>query len=408
VTSRRVIEWPFSWRAVPLWSMFERVKDVGHPDEEMLSVYRDYGVVKKDSRDDNANKTAENRDIYQLVDDGWLIINRMKAWQGSVGISPYRGIVSGHYICFRPRHDENPRFLNWLLRSAAYTIEYLRLSRGVRPNQVEIDNDGLRVLPLHLPILPEQGAIVAFLDRETANIDLMIAKQEDLTAALLEHRAALIEAAVLGESTVLPRPAIGHRFEVTLGKMLDAGKPRRPDDKDLPYLRAANIQDDGLDLETVNSMPFSVSEERFFNLCAGDLLVVEGGAVGTNLMLTADMPGWAFQKTLNRVRPRRDDSSKFLGYALRAMRDNGQIDNLCNKSTIPHLTAEKLASIRLPLPAPTQQRAIVDHLDRETVKIDRLIDNTRALIGVMKERRAVLVSAAVTGQVDRAIYGRED
>jgi type I restriction enzyme S subunit len=390
-----------------LWSIFERIKDVAHPDEEMLSVYRDYGVVKKDSRDDNANKTAENREIYQLVDDGWLIINRMKAWQGSVGISPYRGIVSGHYICFRPRHDENPRFLNWLLRSAAYTTEYLRLSRGVRPNQVEIDNDGLRVLPVHLPTLPEQGAIAAFLDHETAKIDLVIAKQEALTTTLLEHRTALIEAAALNESAVLPRPAIGHRFEITLGKMLDAGKPRRPDDKDLPYLRAANIQDYGLDLQTVNSMPFSVNEERFFDLCAGDLLVVEGGAVGTNITLTTDMPGWAFQKTLNRVRPRRDDSSKYLGYALRAMRDSGQIDILCNKSTIPHLTAEKLASIRLPFPAPAQQQAIVNHLDRETAKINRLIDKTQALIGVMNERRAALVSAAVTGQVDTAAYGRE-
>ena len=67
----------------------------------MLSVYRDLGVVTKDDRIDNFNKTAENRNIYQLVDDGWLIVNRMKAWQGSLGISSLRGIVSGHYICFR-------------------------------------------------------------------------------------------------------------------------------------------------------------------------------------------------------------------------------------------------------------------------------------------------------------------
>ena len=126
-----------------LWAMFDRIKDVGHPDEEMLSVYREYGVIKKSSRDDNTNQTAENRDIYQLIDDGWLVVNRMKAWQGSVGISPLRGIVSGHYICFRPRHGEDPRFLNWLLRSAVYALEYSRMSRGVRPSQIEIDNDEL-------------------------------------------------------------------------------------------------------------------------------------------------------------------------------------------------------------------------------------------------------------------------
>ena len=141
--------WPSAWRSVPLWSLFRRVKDVGHPQEQMLSVYRDHGVVQKDSRSDNFNKTAENRNIYQLVDKGWLVVNRMKAWQGSLGISPYRGIVSGHYICFQPVHNEDPRFLDYLLRSAAYTTELRQLSRGVRPNQIEIDNDAnvARVLP---------------------------------------------------------------------------------------------------------------------------------------------------------------------------------------------------------------------------------------------------------------------
>ncbi len=111
------VRWPSSWRSVPLWSLFHRVKDVGHPEEQMLSVYRDHGVVHKDGRADNFNKTAENRNIYQLVDSGWLVLNRMKAWQGSLGISPHRGIVSGHYICFRPEHSEDPRFLDYLLRS---------------------------------------------------------------------------------------------------------------------------------------------------------------------------------------------------------------------------------------------------------------------------------------------------
>ena len=151
--------------------MFDRVKDVGHPGEEMLSVYREYGVIKKSSRNDNTNQTAENRDIYQLIDEGWLVVNRMKAWQGSVGISPLRGIVSGHYICFRPRHDEDPRFLNWLLRSGVYTLEYARMSRGVRPGQIEIDNDELHCLRIALPPHDEQRRIADFLDAETVRID---------------------------------------------------------------------------------------------------------------------------------------------------------------------------------------------------------------------------------------------
>jgi type I restriction enzyme S subunit len=86
---------PAHWQIKPLWAMYQRIKDVDHPSETMLSVYRDYGVVVKSSRE-NLNVTADDRSIYQLVHPGWLVTNRMKAWQGSVGISGLRGIVSGH------------------------------------------------------------------------------------------------------------------------------------------------------------------------------------------------------------------------------------------------------------------------------------------------------------------------
>src|SRR5579875_3961930 len=107
--------------------------------EPMLSVFRDFGVVAKDSRE-NLNQTAENRSIYQLVHPGWLVTNRMKAWQGSVGISALRGIVSGHYICFAPLHKENHNYLNLLFRSPRYAVGYGLISRGVRIGQAEIDN----------------------------------------------------------------------------------------------------------------------------------------------------------------------------------------------------------------------------------------------------------------------------
>lgn len=204
MTFRDDIVWPADWRAMPLWSMFERIKDVGHPHEEMLSVYRDYGVVKKDERADNFNVTAENRNIYQLVDVGWLVVNRMKAWQGSVGISPYRGIVSGHYICFRPRHAEDPCFLNWLLRSSAYVLEFSRMSRGVRPNQVEIDNDALRALPVRLPPYEQQRVIADHLNNETARIDALVARKQALLDRLDERIDAMVGEAI-GDSALAGR-----------------------------------------------------------------------------------------------------------------------------------------------------------------------------------------------------------
>jgi type I restriction enzyme S subunit len=189
---------PAHWQVKPLWSMFERIKDVGHPDEQMLSVFRDHGVIAKDSRD-NINKTAENRNIYQLVHPGWLVTNRMKAWQGSVGISDLRGIVSGHYICFAPLHKEDDRYLNWLFRSPRYAVGYGLISRGVRIGQAEIDNDDYRLMPVVLPPLTEQRAIADYLDEQTAKIDGLIAETERFIELARERRSALITAAVTGQ-----------------------------------------------------------------------------------------------------------------------------------------------------------------------------------------------------------------
>lgn len=192
---------PRHWRLQRLWTMYSREKNIGFPDEQMLSVFRDYGVILKSSRN-NINKTAENRNIYQLVEPGWLVANRMKAWQGSVGISQYRGIVSGHYICFRPYHREDHGFLNMLFRSLPYTAGYQTISRGVRIGQAEIDNDEYRLLPVLLPPLEEQRAIVAYLDRETTEIDAAIADAREAIELSKERRSALISAAVTGEIDV--------------------------------------------------------------------------------------------------------------------------------------------------------------------------------------------------------------
>jgi type I restriction enzyme S subunit len=204
-----------------------------------------------------------------------------------------------------------------------------------------------------------------------------------------------------------PYAAIGSVFTVTLGKMLDAGRVADPQASPLPYVRAANIQDTGLDLNDVNTMPFTAIEAATLDLRRNDILVVEGGAVGTCVVLQEDLPGWSFQKTVNRLRPTSDWSSRFIAYVLRAHRDAGVIDIVCNKSTIPHLTAEKLRALRVPAFAPRHQEAIADYLDRETARIDTLIEEQQRLIEMLRERRRALVTRTVCFGTDEGVELRD-
>ena len=168
----------------------------------MLSVYREFGVIERASRDDNANRVPDDLSKYQLVEIGDLVINKMKAWQGSLGVSDLRGITSPDYVVFRPVHSEEPRFLHSMLRMPQLTKVYLSISNGIRINQWRIEPDRFANVEVFLPPLDEQRAIVEHIAHQTAKIDAVRAATERTIALLKERRSALIAAAVTGQLDV--------------------------------------------------------------------------------------------------------------------------------------------------------------------------------------------------------------
>lgn len=311
-------------------------------------------------------------------------------------------VFSTGFAVLHPTEDVDPRFLGWYLQGDEFVSRVEAASVGV--SYPAITAADVMAMDLVLPPLAEQRAIADYLDRETAQIDTLIAKQEQLIATLRERRLSTIANLTLDGfsplGSAIGGTRVGAHFSVTLGKMLDAGRAPGIDDVPLPYLRAANIQDDGLDLTSVKTMPYTATEAARLDLRTGDLLVVEGGAVGTTALLRSDMHGWSFQKTVNRVRTDDGMSTAWLSYVLRAYRDLGVIDIICDGSTIAHFTAEKLRALRIPSTTANQQKSIVDELDRETSAIDTLIAKAEQFIALAKERRAALITAAVTGQID--------
>ncbi|WP_242895529.1 restriction endonuclease subunit S [Actinomadura litoris] len=390
---------PAGWTTRPLWSMFERIKDVGHPDEQMLSVFRDYGVVAKDSRS-NINKTAENRNIYQLVHPGWLVTNRMKAWQGSVGISGLRGIVSGHYICFAPRHDADSRYLNWLFRSPTYAAGYALQSRGVRIGQAEIDNDLYRVMPVLLPPIEEQRAIAEYLDRETAGIDTLVEEQQRLIEMLHERREATIRRALLSGLEAADTVPSGveslgdipkywrmvptrYLCTITTGSE-DSGNAT--DDGDYPfYVRGRQV---------LRIDHYSFDDEAV--MTPGD------GQGGTGKVFHYFNGKFEAHQRVYVFKDFVGISGRYFYYFLSTFLRPVALAG-SNTVTMESLRRPLLANFKVALPPLDEQRRITAYLDERTSKIDALIAETEQFIELARERRTALITAAVTGQVD----GRE-
>ena len=85
-------------------------------DLQLLSVYREYGVIPKNSRTDNKNHESEDTSKYKVVKNSDIVVNKMKLWQGSLGVSKYDGFVSPAYIVAHNRFDGNLDYLNRILR----------------------------------------------------------------------------------------------------------------------------------------------------------------------------------------------------------------------------------------------------------------------------------------------------
>lgn len=176
------------------------VKNPG--DQQVLSVYREYGVIPKDSRDDNHNVTSEDVSKYKYVKPGYLVINKMKAWQGSMGVSQYEGIVSPAYFIYEfITEDLNKKYVHHLLRNC-YKDEFRRLSGGIREGQWDLSPEGFMNTFIIIPPLNEQEEMVEYLDRKCAEIDEIISDKKNQIEVLEEYKKSLIYEYVTGKKEV--------------------------------------------------------------------------------------------------------------------------------------------------------------------------------------------------------------
>ncbi len=183
---------------------FLKVKDSpSAPEEELLSVFLDRGVIRfTEGGEKRANATSKDLSKYQLVDPGDFVMNNQQAWRGSVGVSPYRGIVSPAYFVVQMANCIDPQYANYALRSKPFVCVYELCSRGVGSIQRNLIWNTFKGRHLPLPPLPTQRAIVAYIEEKSAKIDAKVAALEREVELLREYKQSLIADVVTGRRRV--------------------------------------------------------------------------------------------------------------------------------------------------------------------------------------------------------------
>lgn len=424
------VEWlgeiPNHWKTLSISRLFSRIKRTGYTEKELLSVYRDYGVIPKSSRDDNNNKPSEDLSPYQLVEPNDLVMNKMKAWQGSIAISEYEGIVSPAYFVYKPNNVlfelAHPRYVHYLLRNPIYVTQYLSRSKGIRVNQWDLDPDEFRNIELLLPDKTEQGKIYCFLDHETAKIDNLIEKQQQLVELLKEKRQAVISHAVtkglnpdvpMKDSGVEWLGEVPEHWGVSKVKYYCTIKGRIgfrgytvqdlvDENEGALVLGASEMRSDG---SILLSSPQYISWEKYYEspeimLDKNMILFVQrGSTVGKVSFITHDLGKATINPSLIVLRDL-NICGEFMNYSLMGPFIQNTVKMQTSSTAIPMISQEQVGNYFQLIPPLNEQLKIAEFIASNVSKIDQAINTAEISISLIKERRTALISAAVTGKID--------
>lgn len=413
-------EIPSDWSLESIRAVTQLKSEKGQPDLRVLSVYREYGVIPKDSRDDNHNATSLDTSGYKVVNEGDLVVNKMKAWQGSMGVSEHNGIVSPAYITCRVDAERiHPKFLHYLLRSQPYIGVYNTLSYGVRVGQWDMHYEDFKRIPVPLPDRACQQRIANFLDQKIAEIDDAIAKKLRLIELLKEQKTILINQAVtkglnpdvpMGDSGVEWIGEVPEHWEVKrlgfLAQLLQTGPFGSQLHQEeyvlggIPVINPSQLANGAI----VPDEKTTVSEKTASRLARhktkiGDIIFARRGEMGRCGLTLPGQEGFICGTGSILFRPNELADSLFLSIALGCDFIRKNLEIVSVGSTMDNLNTSILSKISVPIPPKAEQSQIVESVLQIEKDMFDIISLQQDAIARLNEYRQVIISSAVTGKI---------
>ena len=393
------VEWlgdvPAHWEVKKLRSVLTELTERNQPDWPLLSVVRERGVILRDltNMDENRNFIPDDLTNYKVVHKGQFAMNKMKAWQGSYGVSKHDGIVSPAYFTF-DISDVTGDYFHVAVRSKIYVPFFAQASDGVRIGQWDLSQVRMREIPFLVPPLAEQATIVRYLDQADDRIRRYISSRERLIELLEEYRQAVIHYAVtrgldpdmrLKPSGVEWLGDVPAHWEVRRLKTLCSLKSG-------DGITAMSIEPTGeYPVYGGNGLRGYTSN---YTHDGNYVLIGRQGALCGNIHIARGQ-FWASEHAVV--------ASLSTGYVLEwfaAILDMMNLNQYSIAAAQPGLAVERVLNLSLPVPSLREQAHIARYIERETANIDVAIDRVQQEIELLGEYRTRLIADVVTGKVD--------
>ena len=386
-------EIPSHWEMKHLRNFLTLFSEKGYGNSQLLSVTRERGVILRDkeSKEENHNFVPDDLSGYKHLEAGDFVINKMKSWQGSYGVSDYEGIVSPAYFTCK-LHGVNPQFFSRAIRSKAYVGFFMQYSKGIRVDQWDLDPSSMKDIPFILPPIAEQTAIANYLDTATAKIDSAIAQQQKMIDLLNERKQIIINNAVT--KGLNPNAKMKDSGVEWIGEIPEGWEVRR--------LKSMMSIQRGHDLTAESFKEGEIPVYGSSGLMgyhnrktskAPSIVIGRSGSVGKLHYIEEDF--WAHNTAIY-LTDNKGNCVKYLYYLLSSI----ELSSLATQTAVPTLDRKNVLDYCVPVSLDVcEQLGIARYLDKNLATIDVAISDKNKQISLLQERKQIIINDVVTGKV---------
>jgi type I restriction enzyme, S subunit len=407
---------PAHWGVHSLRTLIKSRNERNRPDLPLLSVAREKGVFVRSlaGDDDNHNVIPDDLSNYKVARAGNLVINKMKAWQGSMGVAPCDGVVSPAYYVF-DFDMKNTDYGQALLRSKPYVAHFGQASDGVRVGQWDLSIPGMRQIPVVIPPPDEQAAIVRFLNYANLRIEKAIRAKRKVIALLNEQMQVIIHRAVTRgvDPNVKLKPSeipwlgdIPEGWKVNrLGRLTTKigdglhGTPMYVEQSPYHFINGNNLVKGSIQIKS-STRCVALDEYNNHKITLDDstILMSINGTIGSvayyrwePIMLGKSAAYINCGKYLSR---------SYLFYFMQSPVVINLLHQEVTGTTIFNLSLASIRRLLIPYPSVDEQNKIVHFIEEATSPVNRGINRTEREIDLLREYRTRLIADVVTGKLD--------
>ncbi len=410
---------PSEWQVIYSKAVFSERNEKAQSDDEQLTASQKHGILPQklfmEMEQQKVVQVLKGHEILKKVEADDFVIS-MRSFQGGIEYSPYSGSISSAYVPLFSKMKISTSFFKYFFKSAPYIQALQSTTNLVRDGQA-LRYGNFTQVPLPIFDAAEQQTIANFLDHETAKIDTLIEKQQQLIQLLKEKRQAVISHAVtkglnpnapMKDSGVEWLGQVPEHWTLTRFKYEAVLNPRAATidlspSMECNFVPMEKLKTDSLLLDETRTVSDVFSGYTCFY--DGDVLMAKVTPCfeNKNIAIAAELKnGVGFGSTeIFVLRPKLSIDKRFLFYRLQEEEFmNMATSAMTGAGGLKRVPTEVVNNFQFALPPLAEQLKICEYLEEQKERFGALDAFAQLQVELLRERRTALISAAVTGKID--------